>query len=48
MIVRRASAADVAVLAELRGIGGDKLGAYAGWVAAHAETHLPFVAGIDG
>ncbi|MBQ0896700.1 GNAT family N-acetyltransferase [Micromonospora sp. U56] len=40
--------ADVAVLAELRGIDGDKLGAYAGWVAAHAETHLPFVAEIDG
>ncbi|WP_307849220.1 GNAT family N-acetyltransferase [Micromonospora sp. U56] len=48
MIVRRASVADVAVLAELRGIDGDKLGAYAGWVAAHAETHLPFVAEIDG
>lgn len=40
--------ADVAVLAELRGIDGDKLGAYAGWVTAHAETHLPFVAEIDG
>jgi GNAT superfamily N-acetyltransferase len=43
-----ASVADVAVLAELRGIEGDKLGAYAGWVAAHRETHLPFVAEIDG
>ena len=40
--------ADVAVLAELRGIDGDKLGAYADWVADHAETHLPFVAEIDG
>jgi GNAT superfamily N-acetyltransferase len=40
--------ADVAVLAELRGIEGDKLEAYAGWVAAHADTHLPFVAEIDG
>ena len=40
--------ADMAVLAELRGIDGDKLEAYAGWVAAHAETHLPFVAEIDG
>jgi len=40
--------ADVPVLAELRGIGGDKLGVFAGWVAAHAETHLPFVAEIDG
>jgi len=39
---------DVAALAELRGIDGDKLGAYADWVAAHADTHLPFVAEIDG
>jgi len=38
----------MAVLAELRGIDGDKLEAYAGWVAARAETHLPFVAEIDG
>ena len=48
VIVRRAGAADVAVLAELRGIDGDELGAHAGWVAAHADTHLPFVAEIDG
>ncbi|MEV1145415.1 hypothetical protein [Micromonospora sp. NPDC049799] len=48
MIVRRAGAADVAVLAELRGVDGDKLSAYADWVAAHAETHLPFVAELDG
>ncbi|MGC4868157.1 GNAT family N-acetyltransferase [Micromonospora sp. DT53] len=48
MIVRRASAADVAVLAKLRGVDEDKLGAYADWVAAHAETHLPFVAEMDG
>jgi GNAT superfamily N-acetyltransferase len=40
--------ADMAVLAELRGIDGDKLEGYADWVAAHAETHLPFVAEIDG
>jgi len=40
--------ADVAVLAELRDIDPDKLAAYAGWVAAHAETHLAFVADIDG
>ena len=40
--------ADVAVLAELRDIGPDNVGAFAGWVAAHAETHLPFVAEIDG
>jgi len=38
----------MAVLAELRGIDGDKLEGYADWVAAHAETHLPFVAEIDG
>ncbi|MEV4517919.1 GNAT family N-acetyltransferase [Dactylosporangium sp. NPDC049525] len=48
MIVRMAGMADVAVLAELRGIDVDKLEAYAGWVAAHTETHLPFVAEIDG
>jgi GNAT superfamily N-acetyltransferase len=47
VIVRRASVADVAVLAELRDIDRDKLGTYADWVAAHAETHLPFVAEID-
>ena len=38
----------MAVLAELRGVDEDKLGAYADWVAAHAETHLPFVAEVDG
>ena len=48
MIVRRAGLTDVAVLAELRGIGGDDLAEFAGWVVAHAETHLPFVAEIDG
>jgi GNAT superfamily N-acetyltransferase len=48
VIVRRASVADVEVLAELRGIDGDKLGAYTSWVTTHAETHLPFVAEIDG
>ena len=48
MIVRRAGGADVAALAELRGIDGDKLVAYADWVAAHADTHLPFVAEVDG
>ncbi|GIJ34542.1 N-acetylglutamate synthase, GNAT family [Micromonospora sediminimaris] len=40
--------ADVAALAELRGIDGNTLRAYADWVAAHAQTHLPFVAEIDG
>jgi GNAT superfamily N-acetyltransferase len=48
VIVRKAGVADVAVLAELRGIDGDKVEAYADWVAAHAQTHLPFVAEVDG
>ncbi|MEU4620321.1 GNAT family N-acetyltransferase [Actinoplanes sp. NPDC023801] len=48
MIVRIAGPADVAVLAELRDIGPDGLPAYAAWVAAHRETHLPFVAEVDG
>ncbi|NJC73649.1 GNAT family N-acetyltransferase [Planosporangium thailandense] len=48
MIVRIAGAADVAALAELRGIEPDKLAAYADWVAAHVGTHLPFVAEVDG
>ncbi|MEV6963748.1 GNAT family N-acetyltransferase [Hamadaea sp. NPDC051192] len=47
-MVRRAGVADVAVLAELRSIDGDGIGTFADWVAAHAETHLPFVAEIDG
>lgn len=38
----------MAALAELQEIAPDKLAAYAGWVAAHAETHLPFVAEVDG
>jgi GNAT superfamily N-acetyltransferase len=48
VIVRRGGPADVVALAALRGIDGDTLGAYAGWVAAHADTHLPFVAEVDG
>jgi GNAT superfamily N-acetyltransferase len=48
MIVRRAGVADVTALAELRAIDPDNLAAFAGWVAAHADTHLPFVAEIDG
>ena len=40
--------ADVAALAELRDVGADQLGSFAGWVAAHADSHLPFVAEIDG
>ena len=43
-----AGAADLAVLAELRDIRPDNLAAFAGWVADHAETHLPFVAEVDG
>ncbi|MEV4822630.1 GNAT family N-acetyltransferase [Micromonospora sp. NPDC049274] len=48
MIVRKGGVADAAALAELRGIDGHKLGAYADWVAARAATHLPFVAEMDG
>jgi GNAT superfamily N-acetyltransferase len=48
VIVRRADGADVAALAELQGIGPDRLEAFAGWVAAQAQTHLPFVAEVDG
>jgi len=48
VIVRMAGVADVAALAELRGIEPDQLAAFSGWVAAHAETHLPFVAEVDG
>jgi GNAT superfamily N-acetyltransferase len=47
-MVRMAGAEDVAVLAELRDIGPDGIAAFAGWVNAHAETHLPFVAEVDG
>lgn len=48
VIVRRGGATNVAALAELRGIEADQVAAYADWVAGHAETHLPFVAEIDG
>ncbi|MBM7494164.1 GNAT superfamily N-acetyltransferase [Micromonospora luteifusca] len=40
--------ADVAVLAELRGIDEERLKPCADWVAAHADTHLPIVAEMDG
>src|SRR5689334_13955709 len=43
-----AGVADVAALAELREIGPDQFDEFAAWVAAHAETHLPFVAEVDG
>lgn len=45
--VRRARAGDVAALGQFQDIGSDSLTAYADWVAAHAETHLPFVAELD-
>ena len=48
VIVRMAEVADVATLAEFQDIGPDKLAAFADWVAAHARTHLPFVAEADG
>lgn len=47
-MVRMAGVADAAVLAELRGIEPGRLAEFTDWVAAHAETHLPFVADIDG
>ncbi|UWZ59650.1 GNAT family N-acetyltransferase [Dactylosporangium aurantiacum] len=40
--------ADAAALAQLRDIDADELAAFTGWIAAHAETHLPFVAELDG
>jgi GNAT superfamily N-acetyltransferase len=48
MIVRKGGVPDAAALAELREIGPDQLAAYTAWVAAHAATHLPFVAEVDG
>ncbi len=48
MIVRKAGVADAAALAALRGIESADLPAFTDWVAAHADTHLPFVAEIDG
>jgi GNAT superfamily N-acetyltransferase len=48
MIVRMAGAADVVALAELRDLGPDQVAAFVGWTAAHVETHLPFVAEVDG
>jgi GNAT superfamily N-acetyltransferase len=48
VIVRMAGGADVAALAELRDIEPDLVPAFTSWVAAHADTHLPFVAEIGG
>ncbi|MCM4080955.1 GNAT family N-acetyltransferase [Paractinoplanes hotanensis] len=46
MIVRKAGPADVAALAELRDITDP--GPFAAWMATHAESHVPFVAEVDG
>lgn len=48
VIVRMAGVGDVAGLAQLQDIEPDKFAAFADWVGAHAETHLPFVAEVDG
>ncbi|WP_239141415.1 GNAT family N-acetyltransferase [Actinoplanes campanulatus] len=48
VIVRKGNVADAPALAELRDIGPDGIAAFTGWMATHAETHLPFVAEIDG
>lgn len=48
MIVRPAGDADLAVLVELRELGADQSPTLAAWMAAHAETHLPFVAEVGG
>jgi GNAT superfamily N-acetyltransferase len=48
MIVRMAGLSDVAVLAELREMEPEQIGAFADWVASHSQTHLPFVAEVDG
>ncbi|AGL17413.1 GNAT family N-acetyltransferase [Actinoplanes sp. N902-109] len=48
MTVRMAGPADAAALAQLQEIAPDTLAAFAGWMARHADTHLPFVAEVDG
>ena len=48
VIVRMGGTSDVAALAELQGIEPANVAAYATWVAAHTETHLPFVAETGG
>ncbi|GAA1617362.1 GNAT family N-acetyltransferase [Actinoplanes couchii] len=45
LTVRLAVRSDLPVLAEMR---DTDLSAYEGWVAAHRESHLPFVAELDG
>jgi GNAT superfamily N-acetyltransferase len=44
MIVRRATARDVAALAELRELDPADLGFFTAWVEAHGGTHRPFLA----
>jgi GNAT superfamily N-acetyltransferase len=48
VIVRLAGVADTAALAGLRDIEPDDIEAFAGWIASHADAHLPFVAEVDG
>lgn len=48
MIVRPGGPPDAAALAELRDIRADQQPAFADWIAIHTETHLPFVAELDG
>ena len=48
MIVRRAGVADVATLAEFQDVEPPDLAAFAGWMTAHAGSHLPFVADDGG
>ncbi|RAK36686.1 N-acetylglutamate synthase-like GNAT family acetyltransferase [Actinoplanes lutulentus] len=47
-MVRMAGVDDVVALAELRDIEPNQLPAFTDWMAAHAKTHLPFVAEVDG
>ncbi|GIG56478.1 hypothetical protein Lfu02_08500 [Longispora fulva] len=48
MIIRRGTSEDVAALAESRDVGADRLGEFAAWIDAHADTHLPYLAEVDG
>ena len=48
MIVRRGVSGDVAALAGLRDMAPDLVPAFTAWMTAHAGTHLPFVAEVDG
>ncbi|HEX6683692.1 MAG TPA: GNAT family N-acetyltransferase [Candidatus Limnocylindrales bacterium] len=48
MIIRRGTSEDVVALAESRDMAADRLGEFAAWIDAHAETHLPYLAEVDG